>query len=126
MGLKDLFIIILSVFFLLSLIFNFNKENEIDYREKEIEKLKEDNKRLYSQNDSLIILNDKIDKELITLTFLVEEQKEIIKKTEEEINRLIKRRNEISNNINRLPANDVADEFSDYIRRHEKNRNSSN
>jgi chromosome segregation ATPase len=126
MGLKDLFIIILSVFFLLSLIFNFNKENEIDYREKEIEKLKEDNKRLYSQNDSLIILNDKIDKEVITLTSLVEEQREIIKKTEEEINKLIKRRNEISNNINRLPANDVADEFSDYIRRYEKNRNSSN
>lgn len=126
MSLKDLFIVILGVFFVLTLIFNYNKENEIDYREEEIKKLKEDNKRLYSQNDSLIILNEKIDKEIITLTFLVEEQKEIIKKTEEDIDRLLKRRNEISNTINHLPANDVADELSKYIRRHEKNTDGSN
>lgn len=125
MGVKDLFIVILSVFLVLTLVFNFNKENEIDYRKEEIKKLKEDNKRLYSQNDSLIILNEKIDKEIITLTFLVEEQKEIIKKTENEIDKLIKRRNEISSSIIHLHANDVADEFSKFIRRYEENRNSS-
>jgi hypothetical protein len=126
LDIKDLFIIVLSFFLIISFIFGFKKESDIDYRKQQIELLKKENERLFSVNDSLSMANIEIDYKIGELECLIEDYQIQLSETELQLDKLLKRRHEIPIYVNNLSANDVADEFSKYIGRNKGNTNGNN
>jgi regulator of replication initiation timing len=104
---------------LVALIFLFIKKEsiQIDYRNGELDNLKNNNKILLTKNDSLLLLNKKLDEKLLKLSSDIENEKIKIKNYEKEIERLKNKKDEIPTYINSLPANGIADIISDCISR---------
>ena len=118
---KTIFIFILGGLLILAVIFNQNKQSSNDSLIKELhaksdslvknnEELKEKNKKL----DSAIFI---INKELIV-------NKTKLDKTQNQLEDLNNKRNEISSNVNRLSANGVSNAFTDYLNKRTKSSNS--
>jgi outer membrane murein-binding lipoprotein Lpp len=119
---KTIFIFILGGLLILAVIFNQKKQGSNDSLIKELhaksdslvknnEELKEKNKKL----DSAIFI---INKELIV-------NKAKLDKTQNQLQDLNKKRNEISSNVNRLSANGVSNAFTDYLNKRTTSSNNN-
>lgn len=114
-NIKTWVIIILGGMVIISFIFGQN--NNINYHEDEINKLKKDNIGLLSKNDSLNLVNHVLDSTITVYDTLLAKNDRLIVNTQEELDRLKKKRDEIPNYVNSLSANGVASNLSDYLRR---------
>lgn len=118
---KTIFIFILGGLLILAVIFNQNKQNSNDSLIKE----------LHAKSDSLVKNNEELkekNKKLDSAIFIINQQlvvnKEKLDKTQEQLQDLNNKRNEISTNVNRLSANGVANAFTDYLNKRTKSSNS--
>lgn len=116
LDIKSMFIIVLS----LGLIFSFmlGQKNGIDYKKDEIKSLHEKNEYLLSKNDSLKILNEALDKQIFEINKQIQINEKMLVESELKINTLKQRRNETNITVTRLSANGVANELSNYIKKH--------
>lgn len=118
---KTIFIFILGGLLILAVIFNQNKQTSNDSLIKE----------LHAKSDSLVKNNEELkekNKKLDSAIFIINQQlvvnKEKLDKTQEQLQDLNNKRNEISTNVNRLSANGVANAFTDYLNKRTKSSNS--
>lgn len=124
LGIKDFFIVVLSIGLIIAFIMG--QKKSIDYKESELKQLHEENKRLSDIKDSLTNANKEIDNQFNELVMLVDKQQENLQKTQSQLDKLKNKKNEIPNYVNHLSANDVADELSAYIERHRKSTSTGN
>jgi hypothetical protein len=115
LDIKTVFIIILSLGLIIS--FFLGQKNKINYRKDEIKELHAKNDKLLGKNDSLFILNDKLEKKIAKINLLIEANNKEITEKESQIQLLKKRKNEIPNHVNVLSANGVASSLTKYIER---------
>ena len=112
---KSIIIIILTSLLVIFTIFQPNKKIET-YKD-EIEVLHQKNKELLHSNDSLKIVNQKIDKELEKIYGIIRITEKLIVQYDNRINNLKNKQDEISNRVNILSADGVAIEFTNYIKK---------
>lgn len=124
LGIKDVFIIILCIGLVIAFIMG--QKKAIDYKQNEIEELHEENEKLQSANDSLLNANKEIDNQFNELVSLVDRQQASLARTQSQLDKLKRKKDEIPNYVNYLSANDVADELSAYINRHRKSTSGGN
>lgn len=116
LDIKTIFIIILSLGLIVSFIIG--QKKGIDYKKDEIKNLQEKNISLVKENSKILFKNKELDNKIMILRGEIKISKELLTKTESQLNSLKQRRNEISNRVTNLSTNDVANELSDYIKRH--------
>lgn len=121
LDIKDIAIICLGLALIISFIFG--QRNKIDYHSDEIAKLHKSNEELLFKNDSIRLVNDKLDVMIseINKTLLINNQK--LSETQIKLDVLNKRKNEIPTYVKHLSANDVSNSFSDYIEKRTKGKN---
>mgnify|MGYP003642330162 CR=1 FL=1 len=112
---KSIFILILGAAIILLLLFRPTKE--IDIHEEEILILKNQNKILIQNNDSLSTANVKLIEDIIILEEDVDEINVKLKDSNKEIDKLKKKKNEIHSNVIIMDANDVTNNLADYLKR---------
>ena len=95
----------------------------IDTYENEITTLKTQNKQLLLSNDSIININNKLQKEINTILYAIDSTKVILKETETKLAELEKKRNEIPNIISSMDSDDITNNISDYLKRRSKGDN---
>lgn len=115
------FIIILAIALILSFLFRPSKP--INTYESEINQLQTINKELRLSNDSLTSANNKLQKEINTILYTIDSTKVILRKTEDKLAELEKKRNEIPNIINNMDSDDITINISDYLQRRSKGNN---
>lgn len=115
------FIIILAIALILSFLFRPSKP--INTYESEINQLQTINKELRLSNDSLTSANNKLQKEINTILYAIDSTKVILRKTEDKLAELEKKRNEIPNIINNMDSDDITINISDYLQRRSKGNN---
>tara|TARA_R110000751_G_scaffold218193_1_gene321111 strand:- start:1546 stop:1926 length:381 start_codon:yes stop_codon:yes gene_type:complete len=115
------FIIILASALILSLLFR--PSIPIDTYENEITTLKTQNKQLLLSNDSIININNKLQKEINTILYAIDSTKVILKETETKLAELEKKRNEIPGIISNMDSDDITNNISDYLKRRSKGDN---
>ena len=109
------FIVILAVALILSLLFR--PSIPIDTYEDEIKALKTQNKQLLLSNDSINLINTKLQKEINVILIAIDSTKVVLKEKENKIKELEKKRNEVPTIINNMHSDDVTNSFSDYLKR---------
>ena len=124
LGIKDIFIIVLC--FGIVVPFIIGQKKAIDYHKTELEQLHEENEKLQLANDSLLTANKEIDNQFNELVSLVDKQQASLARTQSQLEKLKRKKDEIPNYVNYLSANDVADELSAYINRHRKSTSGGN
>ena len=112
---KSIIIIILASLLVIFTIFQPNKK--IETYKGEIKVLHQKNKELLHSNDSLKIVNQKIDKELEKIYGIIRITEKLIVQYDNRINDLKNKQNETSNRVNVLNADGVASEFTNYIKK---------
>jgi len=112
---KTIFIIILCLIVVIMILFRPSKS--IDYYEGEIKLLKEKNTFLLKSNDSIISLNDNLQKDIDILNQNVDSVNLVLSENKKEIKKLKKRKSEVLNNVNNMVVNDVTRNLTDYIER---------
>jgi hypothetical protein len=112
---KSIIIIILITLLLIFTVFQPNRK--IDQHKDEIEILHQKNDKLLHTNDSLKIVNQRIDLELNKIYGVIKLHENLIMKYNNTINNLKKQQDETSNRVNVLNADGVATEFTDYIKK---------
>ena len=88
----------------------------ITYKD-EIKALHQKNEKLLHSNDSLKVVNKKIDKELEKIYGIIKITEKLIVQYDNRINNLKNKQDEISNRVNILSADGVAIEFTNYIKK---------
>jgi len=106
-------IIVLGIALIIS--FFFGQRNNIDTHKDEIKILHESNDNLKRNNDSIKKVNLNLDRYISEITKQLLENNKIFIKTQEELDKLKKRKNETYTHVNNLSANGVANAFSDYL-----------
>lgn len=115
--LKNVFIVILAIALLLMFLFG-QKSNKEDFQ-KEIDALRLKNTELTNQNDSLKKENTKLDVVIVNIEKeIAVNQKELVK-TNIQLQKLNKKRNEILTYVNSLSSDGVAESFTEYLERAE-------
>lgn len=112
---KSIIIIILTTLLLIFTVFQPNRK--IDQHKGEIEFLHQKNEKLLHANDSLKLVNQRIDLELNKIYSVIKLHENLITKYNNTINDLKKQQDETSNRVNVLNADGVATEFTDYIKK---------
>ena len=112
---KSIFILILGAAVILLLLFRPTKE--IDIHEEEILILKNQNKILLQNNDSLSTANVRLIEDIIVLEENVEQINDKLENSNKQINILKKKKNEIHTNVIIMDANDVTNNLADYLKR---------
>jgi len=115
---KLIFIFALAAGLIISIIFRPSKP--LEKYEDIISGLQEENKELLLSNDSITNINDKLQVEIDQILFVVDSTKVLLKNKENKLEKLEKKRNEISNVVGSFNANDVTSTFSDYLKRRSK------
>ena len=95
----------------------FRPSKPINYYEGEIKLLKEKNTFLLKSNDSIISLNDNLQKDIDILNQNVDSVNLVLTENKKEIKKLKKRKSEVLNNVNNMVVNDVTRNLTDYIER---------
>jgi regulator of replication initiation timing len=113
LDIKIIFILVLAGALILSFIFR--PTTEIDLYEDEIELLKEENKVLIHNNNSLNIENRKLDKEIEGYLIKIDSTQVLLYENKNKINDLENGKNEVSSYVNGLNANGVASSLTDYL-----------
>jgi chromosome segregation ATPase len=119
LDIKSIFIIILS----LGLVFSFmlGQKNKIDYKKDEIKSLHKQNEDLGRKNDSILLVNKALDKQMSEINKQIQASEKLLAETESQLNNLKQRRNETSNRVTNLSANGVTSGLSNYVKKHRKN-----
>jgi predicted nuclease with TOPRIM domain len=112
---KSIIIIILASLLVIFTIFQPNKKMD-NYKDK-IEALHLKNEQLLRNNDSLKIVNEKIDKELKNIYGVIKITEKLIAQYDNRITELKNKQDETSNRVNVLSADGVASEFTNYIKK---------
>ena len=112
---KTVFIIVLGLIVVFMILFRPSKD--INYYEEEIILLNEKNVLLLKSNDSIISLNNNLQKEIDILNQSVDSVNLVLNKNEEEINKLKKRKGEVFDHVNNMDVNGVTRNLTDYIKR---------
>ena len=119
LDIKSIFIIILSLGLVVS--FMLGQKNTIDYKKDEIKSLHKQNEALMDKNDSILLVNQSLDKQISEINKQIKANEELLADTELQLNILKQRRNEKSNIVTHLSANGVTNELSNYVKKHKKN-----
>jgi len=112
---KTVFIIVLGLIVVFMILFRPSKD--INYYEEEIRLLNEKNVLLLKSNDSIISLNNNLQKEIDILNQSVDSVNLVLNKNEEEIKKLKKRKGEVFDHVNNMDVNGVTRNLTDYIKR---------
>ena len=112
---KTVFIIVLGLIVVFMILFRPSKD--INYYEEEINLLNEKNVLLLKSNDSIISLNNNLQKEIDILNQSVDSVNSVLNKNEEEIKKLKKRKGEVFDHVNNMDVNGVTRNLTDYIKR---------
>jgi chromosome segregation ATPase len=110
---KTLLILILGGVLIFNIVFDDSKE--IEYYENEITLLKEENKKLLNNNDSLEVVNNKLAKEIEILLSDIDSTQVKLNKLEGDIKDLKNGKAKVSGYVNNLNADGVARSLSDYL-----------
>ena len=117
--LKAILILGLAVALVLSLIFR--PSVPIEEYEEEISVLQKQNKELLISNDSIIKANIKLQKEIDVILYAIDSTKVVLRKTEDKLKELERKRNEISNIVDNMDSDGVTNTISDYLQRRGQN-----
>lgn len=111
---KTIFILVLGAAVILLL---FRPSKGINTHEEEILILKTQNKVLIQDNDNISTINIKLMEDVVILEEDVEEINVKLEDSNKEIEKLKKKKNEISSNVIIMDANDVTNNIADYLER---------
>ena len=114
-NIQAIFIVILAAALILSFIFRPSKP--IETYENEINSLKQQNQQLLLSNDSINLINTKLQKEINIILIAIDSTKVVLNEKENRIKELEKKRNEVPTIINNMHSDDVTNSFSDYLER---------
>ena len=114
-NIQAIFIVILAAALILSFIFRPSKP--IETYENEINSLKQQNQQLLLSNDSIHLINTRLQKEINVILIAIDSTKVVLKEKENKIKELEKKRNEVPTIINNMHSDDVTNSFSDYLKR---------
>lgn len=117
--LKAILILGLAVALVLSLIFR--PSVPIEEYEEEISVLQRQNKKLLISNDSIIKANIKLQKEIEVILYAIDSTKVVLKETENKLEELERKRNEVSNIVDNMDSDGVTSTLSDYLQRRGQN-----
>ena len=120
-NIQTVFILILAVALILSFIFRPSKP--IETYEDEINLLKQQNQQLLLSNDSINFINTKLQKEINVILYAIDSTKVALKETENKLEILENKRNEVSTIINNMDSDDITNTFSSYLKRRGKGNN---
>ena len=113
--LKSILIIALGVALVLSFIFR--PSVPIEEYEEEITILQRQNKKLLISNDSIVKANIKLQKEIDVILYAIDSTTVVLRKTENKLEELERKRNEVSNIVDNMDSDDVTNTISDYLKR---------
>ena len=119
--LKAILILSLAVALVLSLIFR--PSVPIEEYEEEISVLQKQNKKLLISNDSIVKANIKLQKEIEVILYAIDSTKVVLRETENKLEELERKRNEVSNIVDNMDSDDVTNTISDYLKRRGKDNN---
>ena len=114
-NIQTVFILILAGALILSFIFRPSKP--IETYEDEINALKQQNHQLLSSNDSINLINTKLQEEINVILYAIDSTKVVLEETEEKLKDLEKKRNEIPDIINNMDSDDITNNLSNYLKR---------
>ena len=103
------FILILAVALILSFIFRPSKP--IETYENEISSLKQQNQQLLLSNDSIRLINNKLQEEINVILYAIDSTKVALRKTELKLKDLEEKRNEVSTIVNNMDSDDITNTF---------------
>jgi hypothetical protein len=118
---KTWVIIILGIALCIS--FLFGQRNKIDYKKDVIDALRANNEILTKRNDSLKIVNTKLDAAIADINTQLVANEIKLAKTQSDLDKLKKQKNETTIRVNGLSANGVSNAFSDYLKDRTKSTN---
>jgi hypothetical protein len=116
---KNIIIIILSLAVIGSMYF---REDNSIYKD-ELQRLKIENIMLKTENDSLDVININLEKDIALINDTLNIKDSILIIKDDKIKKLQSKRHEISNRVNTMDGNGVADSFTEYLSRRSKNGN---
>ena len=117
--LKAILILSLAVALVLSLIFR--PSVPIEEYEEEISVLQKQNKKLLISNDSIVKANIKLQKEIEVILYAIDSTKVVLIETENKLEELERKRNEVSNIVDNMDSDGVTNTLSDYLQRRGQN-----
>ncbi len=117
--LKAILILGLAVALVLSLIFR--PSVPIEEYEKEINVLQKQNEKLLISNDSIVKANIKLQKEIEVILYAIDSTKVVLRETENKLEELERKRNEVSNIVDNMDSDGVTNTLSDYLQRRGQN-----
>jgi hypothetical protein len=120
-NIQTVFILILAAALILSFIFR--PSIPIETYEDKINLLKQQNQQLLLSNDSINIINTKLQEEINVILYAIDSTKVALKETEHKLEILEKKRNEVSTIINNMDSDDITNTFSSYLKRRGKGNN---
>ena len=114
-------ILILGLAVALVLSFIFRPSVPIEEYEEEISVLQNQNEKLLISNDSIIKANIKLQKEIDVILYAIDSTKVVLRKTEDKLKELERKRNEVSNIVDNMDSDGVTNTLSDYLQRRGQN-----
>lgn len=117
--LKAILILGLAVALVLSLIFR--PSVPIEEYEEEINVLQKQNEKLLISNDSIVKANIKLQKEIEVILYAIDSTKVVLRETENKLEELERKRNEVSNIVDNMDSDGVTNTLSDYLQRRGQN-----
>lgn len=124
LDIKNIFIIILGFGLIIS--FFIGQKSNINYKKDELKSLHDSNELLSKKNDSLLTINSILDKKIALINVLIEQNNKKLSETQSQLDKLKKKRNEVSNHVNNLSADGVSNAFSDFLDKTTKSTNNNN
>lgn len=120
-NIQTVFILILAAALILS--FLFRPSTPIETYEDKINLLKQQNQQLLLSNDSINLINTKLQEEINVILYAIDSTKVALKETEHKLEILENKRNEVSTIINNMDSDDITNTFSSYLKRRGKGNN---
>ena len=117
-NIQTVFILILAVALILSFIFR--PSTPIETYEDEINLLKQQNQQLLLSNDSINLINTKLQEEINVMLYAIDSTKVALEKTETKLENLEIKRNEVSTIVSNMGSDDITNTFSNYFKRRSK------
>ena len=117
-NIQTVFILILAAALILSFIFR--PSTPIETYEDEINLLKQQNQQLLLSNDSINLINTKLQEEINVMLYAIDSTKVALEKTETKLENLEIKRNEVSTIVNNMDSDDITNTFSNYLKRRGK------
>jgi hypothetical protein len=114
LDIKSILIIILATLLLIFTVFQPNRK--INYYKEEIKLLNKNNNKLLRSNDSLKLINNQLDTEIVRIYDVIRLHETLVNKYNKTIIELNNKKNETTNRVNVLNADGVATEFTNYLK----------